>query len=41
MNRQLGFTIIELMVAIAVLGVLMGIGVPGMQSFLQNSRLTS
>ncbi|MEE2984075.1 MAG: prepilin-type N-terminal cleavage/methylation domain-containing protein, partial [Pseudomonadota bacterium] len=41
MNRQLGFTIIELMVAIAVLGVLMGIRVPGMQSFLQNSRLTS
>ena len=41
MNRQLGFTIIELMVAIAVLGVLMGIGVPGMQSFLQNSRLIS
>ena len=41
MNRQPGFTIIELMVAIAVLGVLMGIGVPGMQSFLQNSRLIS
>lgn len=41
MNRQLGFNIIELMVAIAVLGILLGIGVPAMQSFIQNNRLTS
>lgn len=41
MNRQLGFNIIELMVAIAVLGILLGLGVPAMQSFIQNNRLTS
>jgi prepilin-type N-terminal cleavage/methylation domain-containing protein len=41
MNRQLGFNIIELMVAIAVLGVLMGVGVPAMQELIQNNRLTT
>ena len=41
MNRQLGFNIIELMVTIAVLGVLLGVGVPGMQALIQNNRLTS
>lgn len=41
MNRQLGFNIIELMVTIAILGVLLGVGVPGMQALIQNNRLTS
>jgi len=41
MNRQAGFDIIELMVTVAVLGVLLGVGVPGMQSYIQNNRLTS
>ena len=41
MNRQLGFNIFELMITVAVLGVLMGVGVPAMQSLMQNSRLTT
>ena len=41
MKRQLGFTIFELMITVAVLGVLMGVGVPAMQSLMQNSRLTT
>lgn len=41
MNRQLGFNIFELMITVAVLGVLMGVGVPAMQGFMQNGRLTT
>jgi type IV fimbrial biogenesis protein FimT len=41
MNRQSGFNIIELMVAIAIFALLLGIGVPGLQSMIQNNRLTS
>ena len=41
MNRQLGFNIFELMITVAVLGVLMGVGVPAMQTLMQNSRLTT
>ena len=41
MNTQRGFNIIELMVTIAVLGVLLGVAVPGIQSYIHNSRLTT
>lgn len=39
MKRQSGFNIIELMVTVAVFGVLLGVGVPGIQSYIYNSRL--
>ena len=41
MKRQRGFNIIELMVTVAVFGVLLGVGVPGIQSYIYNSRLTT
>lgn len=36
-----GFTLIELMVTIVVAGVLLGIGVPGFVSIINNNRLTT
>lgn len=36
-----GFTILELMVAIAVLAILAGVGVPSFREFLRNSRMTA
>ena len=36
-----GFTLIELMVALAVLSTLMVVGVPAFQTFVQNNRQTS
>lgn len=41
MNRQSGFNIFELMIAVAVLGVLLGVGVPGMQAYIYNGRLVT
>ena len=41
MNRTRGFTIIELMTVIAVLGVALAIGVPSFSGFLQDNRLVS
>lgn len=41
MNRQAGFNIIEMMIAVAVLGLLLGFGVPGLQTLILNNRLTS
>lgn len=41
MNRQAGFNIFELMIAVAVLGTLLGVGVPGMQSYIYNGRMTT
>ena len=38
--KQAGFTMIELMFAIAVLAVLVGIGLPNMQDFVRNSRMS-
>jgi type IV fimbrial biogenesis protein FimT len=36
-----GFTLIELMVTLAVLGILLGIAVPSYQTFVMNSRMAS
>ncbi len=41
MKRQRGFNIIELMITVAVFGVLLGVGVPGIQSYIYNSRMTT
>ncbi len=38
-QTQSGFSIIELMIAIAVLGVLLGVGMPSMFTWLQNSQI--
>lgn len=40
-KRAAGFTLIELMVAIAMLAVLLGIAVPDLRNYLINSRLTA
>lgn len=41
MQDQRGFTLIELLVTITVLGILLGIGVPGMREFVLNNRQVS
>src|SRR2546430_13780162 len=41
MRTQRGFTLTELMVTVAVAGVLAMVAVPNMRTFLQNNRLSS
>lgn len=38
-NREKGFTLLELMVALTVLAILLGIGVPSFNAFIESSRL--
>lgn len=40
MKRENGFTLMELMTALAISGILMSMAVPGLQSFSQNSKQT-
>lgn len=40
-TKSQGFTLIELMVTISVLAILVTIGMPNLQRFIQNSRLQS
>lgn len=41
MHAQRGFTLIELMIVLGIIAAIAGIGVPGFQTALQNSRLTT
>ena len=41
MHAQRGFTLIELMVVLALIAIMAMIGVPGFQTMIQNSRLAS
>lgn len=41
MKQHSGFTLIELMLTVALLGIVVAIGVPAMGDFVRNSRLTS
>ena len=40
-RKSHGFTIIELLIAIAVLGILVSLAVPSFKSLLKNSRLSN
>ncbi|MBV1790123.1 GspH/FimT family pseudopilin [Marinobacterium sp. D7] len=40
-SRHAGFTLLELMVSLAILAILLGIGIPSFQSFIQNSQLNA
>lgn len=40
MKRQLGFTLIELMIVIAIIAILSAIGIPAYQGYLQKAALT-
>ena len=41
MNSQTGFTLYELLITVLVIGVILTLGVPNMQEFTRNSRLTA
>jgi type IV fimbrial biogenesis protein FimT len=41
MGNQIGFSLVELMIAIVILGVILGIGVPSMQSWLVSAQVTA
>lgn len=40
-HRACGFSLIELMIVIAILGIAMSIGVPGLQTLLANQKMKS
>ena len=40
-TRVAGFTVLELMIAVAVLGILLGIGVPSFQGMVRQNRLAT
>lgn len=40
-SRERGFTLVELLVGLTLLAVLLGLGVPAMGTYLQNSKLAS
>jgi len=38
--KQLGFSLVELMIVIVIIGILAGIGIPSYQSYLQKAKFT-
>lgn len=38
-HAQRGFTLIELMIAIVILGIVLALGIPSYRAFIQNSRI--
>ncbi len=41
MKKESGFTLLELMVTVAIAGIVMAFAVPSMESFIKNERLTT
>jgi len=41
MNRQHGFTLVELMIGLAIAAIVLGVGVPSFADLVRNNRLTS
>jgi len=41
MHAQRGFTLIELLIVLTIIAIMAGVGVPGFQTMMQNSRLTT
>ncbi len=41
MKRASGFTIIELIVAVAIAAILLGLGAPSMRTYLENQKVTA
>ena len=41
MRTQHGFTLYELLITVLIVGVILSFGIPNMQAFTQNSRMTS
>lgn len=41
LRRQQGFTLVELLIVLALSAALLGIGVPNLRTFIQNSRVTT
>ena len=41
MNEKNGFTLIELMITLAVAAIVLTVGIPSFQDFVYNNRLTT
>ena len=41
MKKESGFTMIELLITLAIAGLVMGFAIPSMQTFVKNERLTT
>ena len=41
MNRQRGFTLIELIITVAIVAILLAIGVPSFQEMMRNNRVAA